>query len=123
MRGSTPSLRRPIGEARDFPSIVRTMKAWVARFELVTYIEKWAVEPRWNDCRNHSMVHDCIPVPRSAYRCSTLVLRAVLLGSVCAVLTSTAMAQVPGGNAGLPQNLSGPGTEDLSQAPAKVDAR
>ncbi len=119
MRGSTVSLCRTIGEVRDLPSIVRTMKAWVAGFELVAYIEKWAATPRWN-CRNQSMLHDCVPVPRSAYRGSTL-LRAVLLGFVCAALTSTAMAQVPGGNAGLPQNLSGPGTEDLSPAPAKVD--
>lgn len=120
MRGSTARLRRTIGVVPDLPSIVRTMNVWVARFELVAYIEKWAVKPRWN-CRIHSMLHDRVPVPRSAYRCSTLVLRAVLVGSVCAALTSTALALVPGGNAGLPQNLSGPGTEDLSPAPAKVD--
>ena len=120
MRGFTASLRRTIGEVRDLPSIVRTMKAWVARFELVASIEKWAGKSRWN-CPNQSILHDCVPGPRSAYRCSTLLLRAVLLSSVCAVLTSTAMAQDPGGKTALPQNLSATGTEDLSLAPAKVD--
>lgn len=120
MRGCTASLRRTIGGAWDLPSIVRTMKAWVARIELVGYIEKSVGRPRGNG-PNQSMLHDWVLVPRSAYRCSTLVLRAVLLSSVCAAATSTAMAQDPGGKAGLPQSLSGPGTEDLSLAPAKVD--
>ncbi len=120
MSDTSVSLRRRIGEAGDLQSVIYSMKAWVARIELVAYIEKWAVTPRWN-CRNQSMLHDRVPVLRSAHHCSTLVLRAVLLGSVCAALTSAAMAQDPGGNAGLPQNLSGPGTEDLSLAPAKVD--
>ncbi len=61
MRGSTASLRRTIGEIRDYPSIVPTVKAWVARIELVAYIEKWAGRPRWN-CRNQSMLHDCVPI-------------------------------------------------------------
>ena len=120
MRGSTASLRRTIGGAGDLQSVIYTMKAWVARFELVGYIKKWADKPRWS-CRNQSMFHDGIPVPRSAHRCSTLVLRTVFLSYVCSVPISTDMAQDPGGKASLPQNLSGPGTEDLSLAPAKVD--
>lgn len=55
--------------------------------------------------------------------CYKLVLQAVLLGSVCSVLTLTAMAQEPVGKAGEPQKLSVPGKEELSLAPEKVDVK
>lgn len=120
MRGSTTSLCRTIGEAIDLQSVIHVMEAWVARFELVWYIEQWTGKFRWN-CRHQSILHECVPLPRSAQSLSTLVLRAVLLSSLCAALTSTAMAQDPGGKADLTQTLSGPDIEDLSLAPAKVD--
>ncbi len=52
-----------------------------------------------------------------------LILWAVLLGSVCSVLISAAMAQEPVGKAGEPQKLTAPAKEDLSPAPAKVDVK
>ena len=64
-----------------------------------------------------------IPVQRLTYHYYKLVLRAVLLGSVCSVLTSAVMAQEPGGKTGEPQKLSAPSKEDLSPAPAKVDVK
>jgi small conductance mechanosensitive channel len=60
---------------------------------------------------------------RLAYHCYKLVLRAVLLGSVCSVLTSSVMAQEAVGKAGEPQKLSVPGKEELSLAPEKVDVK
>lgn len=119
MRSSKANLCRT-SEAGDLLSGLHTMKAWVARFELVAHTEKWTAKPR-GDHPYHSMLYDGVPVRRSEYRRSTLVLRAMLLSSVCAALASTAMAQDPGGRAGLSQSLSGPVTEDLSLAPSKVD--
>ena len=66
------------------------MKAWVARFELVGYIEKWAGKPQWN-CHDQSMLHDCVPVQRSAYRFyKRLAAGGVADVLYAAVLTSTA---------------------------------
>lgn len=118
MRGSKASLRKTIGEAGDLLSGLHTIKA--GQIELVGYLEKWVGRPRWT-WRTQSMLHGCVPVPRSAYRCSKLVLHAALLSSVCAVLASAAMAQDSGGKAGQSQSISSPATEDLSLAPAKVD--
>ncbi len=59
---------------------------------------------------------------RSTYHYK-LVLQAVLLGSVCSVLTSPVMAQEPGDKAGEPQKLSDPRKEELALAPAKVDVQ
>lgn len=58
---------------------------------------------------------------RPITKCHRLVLRVVLLASVCSVLTSTVMAQEPVGKAAEPQKLSAPGKEELSPAPTKVD--
>ncbi len=57
----------------------------------------------------------------SAHRCYKLVLRAVLLGSVCSVPTSTVVAQEPVGKASELQKPSVSTKEELSPAPAKVD--
>ncbi|MGH7874987.1 MAG: mechanosensitive ion channel protein MscS, partial [Candidatus Binatia bacterium] len=54
-------------------------------------------------------------------RCNRLVLRAVLLASVCSVLTSTVMAQESVGKAGEPHKPSVSTHEDLSPAPANVN--
>ena len=62
-----------------------------------------------------------VPVQRSAYRGYKLLLWTVLLGSVCSVLISAALAQEPVGQAGEPQKLTVPAKEEFSPAPAKVD--
>lgn len=58
---------------------------------------------------------------QSAYRCYKLVMRAVLLGSVCSVMITSAMAQKLVGKAGEPHKLTAPAKEEFSPAPAKVD--
>ena len=59
-------------------------------------------------------------LPRS---CHKLFLRAVLLSSVCCVLTLAVMAQEPVGKAGEAQKSTAPAKEELSLAPAKVDVK
>lgn len=58
---------------------------------------------------------------RSTYHGYTLILRALLLSSVCSALTSTVVAQEPVGEAGEPQSVST--KEEISPAPAKVDVK
>ncbi len=57
----------------------------------------------------------------SAHRCSKLVLRAVLLGSVCSVPNSTVVAQEPVSKVGEQQKPSASTEENLSPAPANVN--
>ena len=90
------------------------------RFEFGGHIEKSAGKHR-RKSRDLLVLRERVPVQRSAHRCYKLVLRAVLLGSVCSVLISAAMAQEPVGKAGEPQKLTSPAKEKLSPAPAKVD--
>ena len=52
-----------------------------------------------------------------------LLLRTVLVGSVCSALTSTIIAQEPARTASEQRAPAGPGTTALSPAPAKVDVK
>ena len=122
MSDTTASLRRKIISAGDLQSVVRTMKALAARFEFDGHIEKSAGKYRWKS-RDLPVLKESVPVQRSAHRCYKLVLRAVLLGAVCSVLTSTVVAQEPVGKAGEPLKPPASDTEDLSPAPAKVDVK
>jgi hypothetical protein len=54
----------------------------------------------------------------SAYDFYKVVLRAVLLGSVCIVLAATVLAQEAVGKAGESQKPSTPGKAEFSPAPA-----
>ncbi|HXV24843.1 MAG TPA: hypothetical protein VED46_11340, partial [Alphaproteobacteria bacterium] len=101
MSDTTASLRRKITSAGDLQSVVRTMKALAARFEFDGHIEKSAGKYRWKS-RDLPVLKESVRVQRSARRCSKLVLRAVMLGAVCSVLTSTVVAQEPVGKAGEP---------------------
>ena len=142
MSDTTSSLRRKIGSNDEYQAVVRTMKTFAApsidqntsrlqaefsgkllsamRFEFGGHIEKSAGKHR-RESRDLPVLRERVSVQRSAYRCYKLVLRAVLLGSVCSVLISAAMAQEPVGKAGEPQKLTAPAKEELSPAPAKVD--
>lgn len=90
------------------------------RYEFGGHIEKSARRHR-RENRDLPALRESFPVHRSAYRCYKLILRAVLLVSVCSMLISAAMAQEPVGKAGEPQKLTAPAKEELSLAPAKVD--
>ena len=142
MSDTTPRLRRKIGGIDEYQSVVRTMKTFVTpsigqdtsrgqaefsdkllsamRYEFGGHIEKSACKHR-RENRDLPVLRERVPVQRSAYSCYKLVLRAVLLCSVCGVLISAAMAQEPVGKAGEPQKLTAPAKEELSPAPAKVD--
>ncbi|MBK8752651.1 MAG: mechanosensitive ion channel [Candidatus Competibacteraceae bacterium] len=63
------------------------------------------------------------PVQRSINRWHQRLLRAVLLGSLCSVLTVPVIAQEPVGPVSEPQKGLTPGKEELSLAPAKVDVK
>ncbi len=63
------------------------------------------------------------PVQRSPLRHYRLLVRAVLIGSVWSVLTSTIVAQELVDNADEPQKVSAPSKAELSAAPAKVDVK
>ena len=52
MSDTTASLRRKIGSAGDLQSVVRTMKALAARFELGGHIEKSAYTAKPSSSRN-----------------------------------------------------------------------
>lgn len=60
---------------------------------------------------------------RSINRWHQRLLRAVLLGSLCSVLTVPVIAQEPVGPVSEPQKGLTPGKEELSLAPAKVDVK
>lgn len=120
MSDTTASLARKISSSGDLQSVVRTMKALAARFELGGLIEKSAGKHRWKR-RDLPLLKESVPVQRSAYRCYKLFLQAVLLGTVYSLLTSTVMAQEPVGKPGEPQKLTAPAKEELSPAPVKVD--
>ena len=144
MSDTTSSLRRKIGSNDEYESVVRTMKTFAApsigqntlrfqaefsgkllsamRFEFGGHIEISAGKHRRKN-RDLQVLRKRILVQRSAYRCYKLFLRAVLLGSVCSVLISAAMAQEPVGKVGEPQKLTAPTKEELSPAPAKVDVK
>ena len=144
MSDTTSSLRRKIGSNDEYQAVVRTMKTFAApsidqntsrfqaefsgkllsavRFEFGGHIEKSAGKHR-RKSRDLQVLRKRILMQRSACRCYKLALRAVLLGSVCSVLISAAMAQEPVGKAGEPQKLAVPAKEELSPAPAKVDVK
>ena len=144
MSDTTSSLHRKIGNTDEYQSVVRTMKTFAApsigqntsrfqaefsgkllsamRFELGGHIEKSAGKHR-RESRDLQVLRKRVPVQRSAYRCYKLVLRAVLIGSVCSVLISAAMAQEPVGKDGEPQKLTAPAKEELSPAPAHLNSK
>ena len=144
MSDTTSSLRRKIGSIDEYQSVVRTMKTFAApsigqdtsrgqaefsdkllsamRYEFGGHIDKAACRHR-RENRDLPVLRERVPVQRSAYRCYKLVLRAVLLGSVCSVLISAAMAQEPVGKDGEPQKLTTPAKEELSPAPAHLNSK
>ncbi len=63
-----------------------------------------------------------VPARARLRELSKLVLRAVLLGCVCGLVTTRVLAQEPAGRAGEVQKSSPP-NEDLSLAPSKVDIK
>ena len=100
-----------------------TGQRWSAiRFEFGAYIENLVGKYRSRNC-DPAVPRESVPAQRMPLSCYNLFLSAVLLGSVCCVLTSTVMAQEPVGKAGEAQKLTGPAKEELSPAPAKVDVK
>ena len=83
------------------------------RFELGAYIESLVGKYRSRN-RDPAVQRERVLAQRLPRSCHNLFLRAVLLGSVCCVLTLTVMAQEPVGKAGEAQKLT---------APAKVDVK
>ncbi|MGB5251389.1 MAG: BON domain-containing protein, partial [Sedimenticolaceae bacterium] len=92
------------------------------RFELGAYIETLVGKYRSRHL-DPAVPSESVPAQRLPRSCHNLFLRAVLLGSVCCVLTLTVMAQEPVGKAGEAQKLTAPAKEELSLAPAKVDVK
>lgn len=64
---------------------------------------------------------ESVRVQRSAYRFVLGLLQAVLLGALCAAMTSTVAAQEPIGQADEPRDPAGGSVEDLSPVLAQVD--
>lgn len=94
----------------------------VMRFELGAYIENLVGKYRSRN-RDPAVSSESVPAQRLPRSCHNLILRAVLLGSVCCVLPLTVMAQEPVGKAGEAHKLTAPAKQELSLAPAKVDVK
>ena len=80
-----------------------------------------AGEGHWGFLARGPLLKESVSVQRLTYHCYKLLLRLLLLSSVCSVLTSTVVAQEPVGKAGELQKPSVSTKEELSPAPAKVD--
>lgn len=92
------------------------------RFEFGAYIEGLVGKYRSRN-REPAVPGVSVPAKRLPRSCHNLFLRAVLLGSVCCVLTLTVMAKEPVGKTGEAQKLPAPVNQELSLAPAKVDVK
>lgn len=92
------------------------------RFEFGAYIEGLVGKYRSRN-RDSAVSSESVPAQRLPRSCHNLFLRAVLLGSVCCVLTLTVMAKEPVGKTGEAQKLPAPVKQELSLAPAKVDVK
>jgi len=90
--------------------------------QIYAYIENLVGNYRSRNC-DPAVPRESVPARRMPLSCYNLFLKAVLLSSVCCMLTSKVMAQEPVGKAGEVQKLTAPAKEELSPAPAKVDVK